>query len=256
MFTLRKLLLSDRMRLIMMFVFFLVFVFFSVQFIIDQTEWLNRIIIAVIALFFSFFFVLSEILKYIYKVATKHLVLNCDPDLAIKDADKLAKYDMIKGYKNPLLVFYTLVYMDQGNFEQLEKHIENPVFQTSSNLKLVYNYNKFYLAIHHDDFDQATEYFRLITAAYKVKTKRRYAVKPIYSLSMITADYYLLKKNMTKAEEGLRNVDPNFLNPREKSYYYISYAKFLKAKGHQKEINYLKDAQDIAPKLAHVKNYV
>jgi len=255
MFTLRKLILGDKMRIFMMIVLFIVFVFFSTKFALEQTEWINRIMIIIIAVFFSFFFLLSEILKFFYKQATKRLVLDCNPEAALEIAAKLKKYDIIKGYKHPLLIFHTLVYMDQGDYESLEKHISNPHFQTSANLKLVYNFNQFYLSLYHQDFEKATEYFRLITIAYKVKTKRRYAVKPIYSLSQISADYYLYKQNMTKAEDGLRNINPNYLNPREKSYYYISYARFCKLKGLQKEAVYLKDAQEIAPNLAHVKNY-
>ncbi|MBN2299995.1 MAG: hypothetical protein JXC31_02285 [Acholeplasmataceae bacterium] len=255
MFTIRKLLLNDKMRLIMMAAFFIVFVYFSITLIIAESEWINRILIIAVVVFFSFFFILSEILKYLYKKVMQKLVADCDPEESLNMANKFKKYDIIKGYKNPLLVLQTLIYMDLGDYNQLEKHIENPVFQAGANMKLIYNYNKFYIALNHHDFDQATEYFRLINEAYKKKSKRKQAVKPIYSLNLISADYYLYKKNMTKAEDGLRAVNPDFLNPREKTYYYISYAKFCKQKGLQKEITYLKDAQAIGPHLAHVKNY-
>lgn len=255
MFRLNKLVLGEKMRLFMMAVFLVIFVVFSVQIIMEEQELRIQIMYAVVMLFFSFFFIISEVLRFFYQKATKHLVIDCNPDKAIEAANMLKKLDIIKGYHNPLLVFYTLIYMDQGDDVKLEEHLKNPTFQTSSSLKLVYNYNMFYIAIHQKDLDKATEYFKLINDAYKIKTKRKYAARPVYSLSMVSADFYLLKGNMNKAHDFLKNVAPSSLNQRELTYYYIAFAKFYAAEKNQKESVFLQDAREIGPELAHVKNY-
>lgn len=256
MFTLRRLVLGEKMRLIMMFVFFVVFVIFGVQFISGQDSVTNIILSIVFLSFFAFFFLLSEVLRFIYRQATKALVVDCDPKLAEQYIAKITKLDIIKGYKNTNLVFYSLMYMDQGDFKKLDEHIENPIFQTSSSLKLIYNYNKFYIALHNDKFEVATKYFRLITEAYTKKTKKRKTAKAVYSFNLIAADYYIHKKNLTKAEQNLKAINEDLLNLRERTYYYISQAKFNHLKGNeQKEVSFLTQAKEISENLYHVANY-
>ncbi len=256
MFSLRKLVLSEKMRLVMMFVLFVVFAIFSTQFVLKQESTTNIILSLIFLLFMSFFFILSEVLRFLYRTATKALVVTCDPKIAEKYINKIQKLDVIKGYKNSNLVFYTLMYMDLGEFDKLDKHLENPVFQTSSSLKLVYNFNKFYIALHHQQFEKATTYYRLILEAYQKKTKKRKTAKAVYSLSLISADYYIYKKNLTKSEQNLKVIDERMLNLREKTYFYISSARFNHLKGNdQKELEYLTQAREISETLFHVKNY-
>ncbi len=251
----RKLILSDKMRLFMMGVFLIVFMFFGIKMMIEESDISVKILYLGIILFFSFFFVLSELLRFIYQKTIKLLIVDCDPALAYESAQKLEKLDFIKGYKNHLLVLYTLIYLDQGEDEKLDAHLRHEAFQKSPSLKLVYNYNKFYLALHQNDLDSATDYFKLIQDVYKTKTKKRYAAKPVYSLSLISADYYYAKGNLSKAHDFLRNVVPETLNRREQTYYYISFAKYYKAKENQKAILSYQEAFQIGPNLAHVKNY-
>jgi hypothetical protein len=241
----------------MMFVFFIVFLIFTIQFIIDQETLLNIILSIIFFSFLSFIFVLSEILRFFYRKATKALIMYLDNDQAIRSIQLVKKFDILKGYRNSILVFYTLIYLDQGNYESLEDHIETPIFQTSSSLKLVYIYNKFYIAIQKNNMKEATELFHQISSAYSKKNKRRKAPKTVYSLNHIAADYYLFKGNLTKAEQNLKTVDENYLNPREKSYFYVSFAKFYRQKNNQqKEQFYLQKAKDISESIYHVKHYV
>lgn len=256
MFTVRRLLLSEKVRLLMMLVFLVVFVIFSIQFVMDQESTTNIVLSVLFLSFFTFFFILSEILRFIYRQATRALVVDCNPVLAEKYINRIKKFDIIKGYKNSSLVFYSLMYMDQGDFKKLDEHIEHPAFQTSSSLKLIYNYNKFYIALNNDKFEVATKYFRLITDAYTKKTKKRKTAKAVYSFNLIAADYYIQKKNLTKAEQNLKSINENSLNLREKTYYFISQAKFNKLKGNeQKEISYLNQAKEISETLYHVAHY-
>ena len=256
MFTFRKLILGEKMRLFMMFVLFVVFVIYSFQFVMDQESTTNIVLSLIFLVFVSFFFLISEVLRFIYQKATKNLIMLCNPKRAEYYIKMLQKFDIIKGYKTSILVFYTLMYLDLGDYEALEKHIDTPVFQSPS-LKLIHDYNKFYLALHKNDFEQATQYFRQITDAYAKKDKKkRKALKTVYSYQMIAADYYLAKKNFTKAEMNLKGIDENFLNFRERTYYYIAYAKFYHEKGNvQKEQSYLEQAKAINDTYHHVINY-
>lgn len=256
MFTLRKLILGEKMRLFMMLVFFIVFLVFTVQFILNQETTLNLILSILFFSFLSFIFVLSEILRFYYRKATKTLIMDLDIDKALHNIKIVSKFDILKGYRNSILVFYTLIYMDQGNYEALEKHLDSNLFQTSSSLKLVKTYNQFYIEVQKKKMKEATELYHQISLAYNKKTKKRKAPKTVYSLNHIAADYYLLKGNLTKTEQNLRSVDENYLNPREKSYFYISYAKFFKQKNNlQKEDFYYRKAKEISSQVHHVKHY-
>ncbi|NCC55855.1 MAG: hypothetical protein EOM11_10340, partial [Erysipelotrichia bacterium] len=168
MFTFRKLILGEKMRLFMMFVLLVVFIVYSFQFVMEQESITNIVLSIVFIVFVTFFFLISEILRFIYQKATKNLIMLCNPKRAEHYIKLLQKFDVIKGYKTSILVFYTLMYQDLGDYEALEKHIDTPVFQSPS-LKLIHDYNKFYLSLHHNDFEQATLFFRQITDAYAKK---------------------------------------------------------------------------------------
>lgn len=99
MFTFRKLLLGEKMRLFMMVVLFVVFVVFSTQFVLNQ-ETITDIILSIVFLsFVSFFFVLSEVLRYYYRLSTKALIVKCDPKLAEHYINIIKKLTSLKAIK-------------------------------------------------------------------------------------------------------------------------------------------------------------
>lgn len=255
MFTLRKLLLGEKTRLFMMVVIFIVFIVFSVSIIIEEPELSNQILYSIVMLFFLFFFLLSEILKFLFQKGTKLLIMDCQPDLAYSWIQKLKKFDIIKGYANSILVFETLYYRDKGESEQLKQLLENPQFQRSASLKLVHHVNQFYLLLQANDMEKAAQLHKEITDMYMKKTKRRYAVRPVYSLSQIHADYYLAKGNLTKAYDALRSIKKETLNFREQTYYYISFANYYKLKDNSRAELMIDAAKALGPELAHVKSY-
>lgn len=255
MFTLRKLLLGEKTRLFMMVVIFIVFIVFSVSIILEETELRNQILYGVVMLFFLFFFVLSEILKLLFHKGTKVLIMDCNPDSAYGWIQKLKKFDIIKGYANSILVFESLYYRDKGDIESLKKLLDNPQFQRSASLKLVHRVNFFYIALQEKDMEKATALHKEITDMYMKRTKKRYAVRPVYSLSQIHADFYIAKGNLTKAYDALRNIHKETLNHREQTYYYISFANYYTLKDHAKAELMIEAARKLGPDLAHVKSY-
>jgi hypothetical protein len=254
MFTLRKLLLGEKTRLFMMVVIFIVFIVFSISIILEESDLGTQILYIVVMVFFLFFFVLSELLKLLFQKGTKLLVIECKPEQAYQWIQKLKKFDIIKGYANSILVFETLFYRDQGDRENLKKLLEDPQFQRSSSLKLVYKVNMFYLAIEDKDMEKAASLHKEITDMYLIKTKRRYAARPVYSLSQIHADYYIAKGNLTKAYDALRNIKKETLNNREQTYYYVSFAQYYRLKENTRAELMIDAAKALGPTLAHVKS--
>lgn len=255
MFTLRKLLLGEKTRLFMMVVIFIVFIVFSVSIIREETELRNQILYGIVMLFFLFFFVLSEILKLLFQKGTKVLIMDCKPDVAYGWMQKLKKFDIIKGYANSILVFESLYYRDKGDTEGLKQLLDHPQFQRSASLRLVHRVNLFYLALQDNDMEKAASLHKEITDMYLVRTKKRYAARPVYSLSQIHADYYIAKGNLTKAYDALRNIKKETLNHREQTYYYMSFAKYYKLKDNSRFELMVNEAKALGPELAHVKSY-
>ncbi len=255
MFTLKKLLLGDKTRLFMMVVIFIVFIVFTTRIILEEPKLLNQILYFVIMGFFAFFFVLSEVLRYIYQKGIEQLVVKCDPEEAFVWMNKLKKIDIIKGYQQSILVFKSLYYRDLGLYDELNTLIHDQTFEHSSSLKLVKKVNEFYLALQKSEIETATRLNKEINDIYLIKTKKRYAARPVYSLNQLNADFYLAKNNLSKAHDALRDINEQTLNPREKTYYYISYAKYYQLKKQNKEELMLKQAKELGENLAHVRNY-
>ncbi len=255
MFTLKKLLLGEKTRLFMMFVIFIVFIVFTTRIILQEPKLLNQILYFVIMGFFAFFFVLSEVLRFMYQKGIEQLVIKCDPEGALTLMNKLRKIDIIKGYQQSMLVFMTLYYRDLGKYDELNELINDAIFERSASLKLVKKVNQFYLSLQNDDLGTATKLNKEINDIYLIKTKKRYAARPVYSLNQLNADFYLTKNNLSKAHDALRDINEQSLNPREKTYYYISYAKYYQLKKQNKEELMVKQARELGEHLAHVKNY-
>lgn len=255
MFSLRKLLIGEKTRLFMMFVVLVVFIVFTTQIILQEPKLLNQIMYFVIMGFFTFFFVISEILRFMYQKGIEQLVMKCNPEQALIIMNKLKKIDIIKGYQQSLLVFMSLYYRDCGEYDKLEELISLPSFEHSASLKLVKKVNSFYIALRHNDIELASKLNKEINDIYLTKTKKRYAARPVYSLNQLNADFYLAKDNLNKAHDALRNINESTLNAREKTYYYISYAKYYQLKKQNKEEMMVKQAQELGPNLAHVLHY-
>ncbi len=255
MFTLKKLLLGEKTRLFMMVVIFIVFIVFTTRIILQEPKVLNQILYFVIMGFFAFFFVLSEVLRFMYQKGIEQLVIKCDPESALTLMNKLRKIDIIKGYQQSMLVFMSLYYRDLGMYDELNTLINDAIFERSASLKLVKKVNQFYLSLQKDDLESATKLNKEINDIYLVKTKKRYSARPVYSLNQLNADFFLAKNNLSKAHDALRDINEQSLNPREKTYYYISYAKYYQLKKQNKEELMVKQARELGQHLAHVKNY-
>ncbi|RJX27417.1 MAG: hypothetical protein C4537_00860 [Acholeplasma sp.] len=255
MFSLKKLLLGEKTRLFMMVIIFIVFIVFTTRIILQEPKLLNQILYFIIMGFFAFFFVLSEVLRFVYQKGIEQLVIKCNPEEALILMNKLKKIDIIKGYQQSILVFKSLYYRDLGQFDQLDALINDATFQHSASLKLVKKVNEFYLSLQNNDLETATKLNKEINDIYLIKTKKRYSARPVYSLNQLNADYYLAKNNLSKAYDALREIHEESLNPREKTYYYISYAKYYQLKKQNKEELMLKQAKELGPNLAHVKHY-
>lgn len=254
MFSVRRLILNETLRLIMMGVFFIVFTAFGITLIVKAETIQTKILFIVFLGFFAFFFLISEILKFIYKRGMQKLTFHVNPEAAYKTFTTLEKYDIIKGYKNVIYVFKTLYYRDIGDFESLKQTIENPIFQTSSSLKLLFLINSFYLAIEANNEKEVRKLYNEIFKEYTEKKKRRFRPALVYNFDQLCADYFVYLKNPNKARPHLNNINPDILNNREKTYYYITYAKMNYLRNKSSDFHFYNKAKEIK-ELYHVKEF-
>ena len=256
MFSLKRMIFSEKMRIFMSVILLVVFVVaFTIMFIINETNTTYRIYSIVLLAFLTFFYVIAESLKLIYRKAINKLNIDCDPETALKTMKTLERFDVIHGYRDTILVFKTLVYYDLGMFEELRELIENKLFTTSASLKLVKLHNQLYLALHDKKDGLVTQYFKQIEEEYILKKPKRKRAKLVYNIGQVRADYYLNKQNLYKAEESLKTIDIQTLNYRERIYYYLAYAKLNHYKKNQKEETYLAEAKAISENQYHIVNY-
>lgn len=256
MFTFRSLILSERMRSFMMIVILVVFVAFGVQIILNESNLTTQIFYVVFLSFFTFFFVLSEVLRFMHRKMVYALNIKVDHPKALYWLSKVQKFDLIKEYQQTYVVFKTLYHRDLGEFDELKKTLEHPIFQRSSSLKLIDKVNRFYIAIEEKNDEQVQSLYKDIYDAYFIKTKKSHTPRYVYDIHQISADYYIYKKNASKAHDELQQVLLDRLNPREQTYYYVSYAKYSQLKQKGTDLVYWNKAKEIAPNVHHVVNYV
>lgn len=255
MFTLRSLILSERMRSFMMVVILVVFVVFGVQIILSESNLTTQIFYVVFLSFFTFFFVLSEVLRFMHRKMVYALNIEVNHEKALYWLNKIQKFDIIKEYQQTYYVFKTLYHRDLGEFEALKTLLEHPIFQRSASLKLIDKVNRFYIAIEEKNDDIVQSLYKEIYDAYFVKTKKSRTPRYVYDIHQISADYHIYKKNASKAHDELKQVLLDKLNPREQTYYHVSFAKYSQLKQKGTDLVYLNKAKEIAPHVHHVVHY-
>ncbi len=255
MFTFRSLILSERMRSFMMVVILVVFVGFGIQIIMNESNLTTQIFYVVFLSFFTFFFVISEVLRFMHRKMIYAMNILVNHEKALYWLNLIKKFDLIKEYQQTHFVFQTLYFRDLGEFENLKTLLTHPIFQRSSSLKLIEKVNRFYIAIESNIESDVHALYKEIYDAYFVKTKKNRTPRYVYDIHQISADYYIYKKNASKAHDELKAVLLDRLNPREQTYYYVSYARYSQLKQKDTDLVYLNKAKAIAPHVHHVQAY-
>lgn len=168
----------------------------------------------------------SEYLKHLYRKAIQSIAYELDPEKAKQEFDTLLHKDFVKAYQKDKIVFDTLYYIDQKQYQECLEHLENnyKFFHASLDQLLMYHYNKFYCSFMLNDLQSAKDEYNKILRMKNSKTKGMKA-SPLYNWEFMEAVYQFARKEYKQSYNVFKTVNTQNMNPREIVQHYYQFGR-------------------------------
>ena len=187
-----------------------------------------KIFFSIIAILLIVIFVLFyNKLKHVYETMIKELTMQGDIQKAKQSEQKLIQLDKWKGYNKSIVLFQSLLLLDQGKWEELSEllHKETQFFHSSFDYLAIYNYLKFKLAYFTGNISLLDEYylkFNEIMHAGKIK-------HPLFSCDEVDGIYFYAHHRYKKSLNCFKKIQFNSMNTREQAYVQFELAQTYSA---------------------------
>ena len=224
-----KLSYTNNTRRIISFIFYLVFAVFVLSQIVKTEVMLHRILYILLLVLVLGMALFSEYLKLLYEKAIKTIAFDLDPELAMEKYDHLNKLDKFKAYKNSKLIFDTLYYIDQMEYDKCLQHLQDnyKFFHASLDQLLIYHFTNFYCSFMTDDLETAKAEYQKLLRMKNAKSKGN-KVSPLYNWEFLDAIYQFARKEYKQAYNSFKTVNTVNMNPREQVQYSMQFARLCK----------------------------
>lgn len=232
-------------RLLLWFVYFL-FACYIVALCLTSTSIGSKLIFGGIGLLALVIVALFEYLKLAYENMVATLTVACDLPNAYKQRQAFEKKDLLNGFKQSLVIFDTLLLIDQGNYQACLTHLaaHKSFFHGTIDYLFIYYHSQLYC------YHFLSDEMNIQTVLIKLNQLRASSKKQgrgLFSWQEIDALAYYHQGRKKKSLATFDLIDENRLNYRELTYLYLFKADCLfaldkKAEGYQLR----KKAQNIA----------
>ncbi|MDH6363940.1 tetratricopeptide (TPR) repeat protein [Enterococcus sp. PF1-24] len=179
-----------------------------------------------------------EYLKILYANMIAKLTVDCDIPKAEELQNKLIKRDFAKGFQKSLILFDSLLLMDQGKYTGCSLHLQehHEFFHGSLDYLFIYYHTQLHLAYFFNDQELAE---RTYSKLQSLKNQPKKKMKPLFSWDEIEGVNYFISQRYSKSIQAFEKVNTNLFNPRELVYYRYMKAQTLLALKRQQEASQL-----------------
>lgn len=238
MFKLNKLAFSEKWRNIITGIIYLTFVFYSIYLIVTTPTFGAKIIYACIMVLFLTICLLSEYLRYLYRLSIKSVGLECNPIEARLINKRILKFDIFKSYANTLKIMETLLLIDENKPEECLNFLEenSKLFKQNLDFLLVRNYTSFKCYFLLGNKTKVKKLYPEITKLRGAKIKGS-KISPLYSWDEIDAIYHLACNDLKKSRHAFETAHLENMNHRELAHFYYEFAQLCILEGNTNEAN-------------------
>lgn len=193
-----------------------------------------------------------EYLKRIYRKMIAALTIDADIALAKDYRDQLKKADRFHGFKHSLLLFDSLLLLDEGKYRECLAHMEThrKFFKSTVDYLFIYYHNQLHCFYFLNQIEDALAVVKKMQEIKKLKQKK---YSPLFSWEEISGIQYSLEGRNQKALKAFEEVPVANLNNREQAYLYWMMANCYKELGRTKEVgNYRQQARKAGNTLVFI----
>ncbi|MFV0479434.1 MAG: hypothetical protein ACK5LZ_02540 [Anaerorhabdus sp.] len=222
------------------FLFYALFLIFSINLIFNTNDIKVKILYALITIIFLFVAIFAEYLEFNYENAIRALNYECNPEKAKSIVDKVESMDFLKSYKKKRILFDLLYYSATLENEKVQLHIQenDRFFRSTIDSLLIRNVSLFISYIHEGEKNQAKKIYPDISKLIVATNRRgKSIVSPLYQPDELEALYYLISNNSKKACRSFEKVNTLYMNNKEKAELYYFWNKALLENGDMRKSN-------------------
>ncbi|WP_207694145.1 hypothetical protein DOK67_0001910 [Enterococcus sp. DIV0212c] len=193
---------------------------------------------------------LFEYLKNIYEKMIYALTVDCDLKRAAELKSKLQRKDLFNGFKQSIIIFDSLLLLDEGNYAVCLEHLNKnrQFFHSTLDYLFIYYHTQMYCYSFLKDEENLKTVLDQLSKLKHVKKKQ---MRGLFSWHEITGMKYFYQNRNKKCLNELDLVDKNRLNNRELTY--ILYLKghcLLRLNQTSEGYRLLKEAKELGNTLA------
>lgn len=209
-------------------VLYVIFLIYSIYLISSAPDIAVKVTYATITIVFLGIACWAEYLEFLYQKAIKTLNYACNPEKALCIFESLLKKDFFRSYKNSKIIFDVLCALSTYNGNSVINLIEqnDKIFRSSIDQLLIRNTCVFLAYVELDNKTQAKKAYPEIAKLKNTKVKGK-KIAPLYNWVELEALYYMVSNDYKKALTLYEQVNPTYMNNREKTQYLYYYAKVL-----------------------------
>lgn len=197
-----------------------------------------------------------EYLKRLYGKMIQALTIDTDIQTGKLYKEKLTDRDVFHGFKHSIILFETLLLLDEGKYHQCLQQMEThqKFFKSSVDYLFVYYHNQLLCNYYLNKTEAGLEVATKILQIKKMNQKR---YSPLFSWNEIQGIIYGLQGRNQKAVEELKKTNQSVMNTREKAHLQMLLAYCYRELGDTKSFGkHRKEATALAPtfRFEKVKN--
>ncbi|MGM0218128.1 hypothetical protein [Enterococcus sp. AZ126] len=193
--------------------------------------------------------VLFEYLKNIYEKMIYALTVECDLKKAIVLKDDLKKKDLFNGFKQSIIIFDSLLLLDEGNYQNCLDHLDKnkSFFHSTFDYLFIYYHTQMYCFSFLNEEENLNH---CLEHLFKLKNVKKKQMRGLFSWNEIAGMRYFHQNRHKKCLSELDLIDKNRLNNRELAYLlYLKGQCLLKLNEPSRGYRLLKEAKALVNTL-------
>lgn len=204
-----------------------------------------KVLFIIVGIFMLSIFIYYEYLKSIYSKMINLLTMETDITLAKQFRTKLQRKDFTNGFKHSIILFDSLLLLDEGRYEDCLNHMnkEKRFFCSTIDYLFIYYHNQLMCYYFLNERENA---LAIIQKLMEIKKLNKKKYNPLFSWDEIDGIRYSLEGRNKKSLQSFEKVQESQLNKREKTYLYFLIANCYKS---------LKEIQLYGEKMKIARNY-
>lgn len=233
---------------------YLIFIIYILYLLITSSKLITKILFGMIGFIIIITCILFEFLKTRYDRMIASLTVSCDIKQATKLKEELQKIDLFHGFKQSIIIFESLLFLDSGNYQICLSHLEKhkKFFHSTLDYLFIYYHTQMYCYYFLENKEQLNNTLMKLLPLKSIDNKK---LTPLYSWHEIHGMKYFYQKRFSTCLKELEKIDLSLANNRELTYYlYLKAQCFFQLNQQQNGNRMLKEVKRSGNTLSIAKN--